>query len=245
MILLATGLAAASNYDIAVPCGPAWPVDSLPWNGAVDVPIDAAPAMAFSSAECGSARWTLVLTRTSDGVEIARTDDDEVDDGLVEVFPDDDLEPDTPYTLLVTSDDDSMSLTSFTTGSGVAGEHAGAPAVASVDARYSTLDSTLDVSVVAWAAGEDDAILVFLDEDTPRGGAVLSIEGDVVGNSWSVTGDEVGSTRCVSAVQRDIRGEFVEGLEHCEPVCGCASGSGVATPLLVALGALAAARRRR
>ncbi|MFZ5478261.1 MAG: Ig-like domain-containing protein [Myxococcota bacterium] len=240
-------LAVGSAWAVAETCTWSSPVGSVPENGAVDVPLDVAPAVVFTPGECGPDVWTLVLTRTSDGVEVARADQDEVlGDGLAEVFPEATLDPGISYTLTATSE--SQSVVTFTTGEDVAGEPVGAPSLIAFTASWREEDGFVDLHAEAVPAGDDAAVVAFFDEqeDALRAGSLVPAGEPAVGD-WSVALDERPDTWCVTAGQRHVTGEWRAGDPVCagvEAACGCAAGA-PSSAAATLVGLVALVRRRR
>lgn len=227
-------------------CDPDLPVDSLPADGAVDVPVDVAPAFVLRLSSCAPADHSAVLTRADDGVALAMVDDPIHDDGLVEIRPAEPLDPFTTYALTLDPGDDEA-VVSFTTGDGVSAFLAGAPTLTMLSATELRREENVEVRAETDAAGEEDSLVVFVEQRSARARDGLRAPlGAPVEGAW-MEPDAVGVEQvCATVLQRTLTGERLESDVGCVEVVGargCAVPAG--RPGVVALILAASALLRR
>lgn len=239
---------AAAAMDVAC-FGPA-PTDSIPATGATDVPLDVSPVVVFNE-DCGTATWTLVLTRGDDGVEITRT---EATVGTIaELAVPSLLDPETAYVLTLTDTSEREHVIGFTTGTAES-EASASPVVTAVGGGWTESDRMVEFFAYG-TPGAHEALLEFVDDDGDVVGAAIVRAGEDVSAVWSRSRPRPPEEVCVSLAQRDVAGEWTESEILCDEVDVvnedttpryCSSAAGGAPAVFTAiLAALAGLRRRR
>ncbi|MFN7145779.1 MAG: Ig-like domain-containing protein [Myxococcota bacterium] len=201
------------------------PVDSLPANGAVDVPVDVSPAFVLRPSSCGAEDHTAVLTRADDGVALAMVEDRIHDDGIVEVRPAEPLDPFTAYVLTLDPGGEEA-VVAFTTGDGVSAAVEGAPTLTMLSATGFRHGENVEVRAEADAAGEEDSLVVFVEQTTRRArdGHRAPLGAPVEGG-WLETDAAGGDVVCAAVLQRTLVGDRLESEVSCVDITrarGCA-----------------------
>ncbi|MDP2306155.1 MAG: Ig-like domain-containing protein [Pseudomonadota bacterium] len=258
MLLLASLLVPTA---IAEPLPPACSMialsDTVPAPGAVDVPLDARPAVVFSDGCFGGDGWLVALTLAEDASEVAIVTaglDDLATTLLVEVFPAEDLIPDTAYVLELTPDDGAGELVSvgFTTGTELVVGLTGEPVLSVQYAQYAAKDGEIEVSWSVKAATDPDvlSVLQLRDAEGDRGIQSFVVPASGATERTLIWRDPVRPTEVCPQV-RQIDGAGV-ATEWSEPVCtqvagcgGCAAGEGAGVGIFGVVAGLGMLVRRR
>lgn len=256
LLALALTAARADVAAIAAPCQVTAPAFSQPGDGAAGVPIDAIPAVFFSTGSCGSGSWTLTLTTTDDAAVVG-TMTGESSAGFLELDAGE-LLPDTDYTLAIDSADGlgQSSVITFSTGRDVTTVGKNVPVVESLDVTWTEAQGvpSIEANVRYGSPGPSlDARWSFGAEgsDTRDTAYRLATPGHVQTETFNGVSALTPPlpAYCLSVAVREFNGEWTEGDEVCAPVddqtpalCATAGGGASAVGLLAA--ALAAAWRR-
>jgi MYXO-CTERM domain-containing protein len=225
--------------------------DTVPTRGTENVPVDARAAVTFGLGCFGETEWTASLTRVEDGAEVATAigHPDALDlSRLLEVYPTADLDPDTTYTLTVSSLDGEAITVGFTTGTGLVAGLGGTPTVTVEDTAWE--QGMLTVDLRATPASDPDRLSILQVKDGAINRGVQSFVVPPTGDMafpirWEdgVQSEEV----CPQVRQLDGAGVPTEwSTEACVAVtaCGCASTSPGAGLLGLALVVGLTVRRR-
>jgi MYXO-CTERM domain-containing protein len=254
LLLLASLFVTAAHAEPAY-CGAIDIADTVPPPGAEGVPLDARPAIVFADG-CRDARWGVRLTLAEDGTEVPTVItglDDLATTLLVEVFPAEDLLPETAYALELTPDDGAGELVSvgFITGATLVEGLTGEPTLSVQYAQYGGKANVIEMSWSAKAAADPDMLSVLQLRDDALDRGIQSFAVPATGATertllWrdSTRPDEV----CPQVRQIDGAGVATEWSEPvCTAVsgCGCASTSGTGAGIVGIVVALGLLVRRR
>lgn len=214
----------AANADVAMApemCAAASPAQTAPMNGATNVPIDVVPAVVFQDNGCGSAEWSLTLTRSDDG-EVIALSTETPDDFLAELDIGADLEPETTYILTITGSTESV--VAFTTGFGSAEPHGLVPQVVEVGSAWDNQlqHVVLTASVQSGAVAGQDLIVQWHTEGAKGGSALTSTFFEAAGTEREHTiiaafgAINQPDQWCLTPSIREVNGTWNDG----EPACG-------------------------
>lgn len=244
---------AAAAYTLLADCSPMAVSDTVPPPNGLEVPLDARPAVTFFDGCGGGGAWQAVLTLTEDGSVIPSVTtglDDLTLTFLAEVFPDEELLPETEYTLQLTPEGGEMVSVGFTTGLTYVEGLTGTPVLTVSTTRHDARERALSVSWSVKAAADPDvlSVLQLRDAEVDRG-----IQSFVVPASGAtertLTWEEPDRPAEVCPQVRQIDGAGV-ATAWSEPVCtavsacGCAAGQGPWAGLVGILAALGMMLRR-
>ncbi len=259
MLLLLLGSASAFALQ-EISCNGLDIVDTVPSNGATDVPVDVRVAVVFGEGGCVPALGTEVTLADADGtaipVALGPGSDDPDGTWLIELVTDEAFVPETSYVVTMTPPfSGEVSQMGFTTGTGTVVGLTGTPSLRVEETRWESESErswgglvSLDLAIEP--AEDPDGLSVVQVKDADRDDHGVQSFRVPASGAKHVTVSWIDGRRpdevCPQVRQIDGKGVATEWSEPaCADVPGCSTASGPPALGLALLGMLTAAARRR